>query len=200
MVFSTKQYGWKDIAVVMGGKVITGITELEYNQKQDKKYLYGRGENPHEIQRGNNEFDGKIPMTVDELVQLPGVGRKTANVVTSVVDRQPNMAVDTHVFRVAHRLNLTNPGVSAPSAWKHRDPLGRRAGDLSQVGCEWGGVQPAKDPAPACESRIRFRAYDFPRRVFCAFHQSALAARGYLVESSADAPRVQILIHCLIRF
>ncbi len=44
-------------------------------------------------------FKGEIPMTVDELVQLPGVGRKTANVITSVVDNQPNMAVDTHVFR-----------------------------------------------------------------------------------------------------
>ena len=46
-----------------------------------------------------NDFDGKIPMTVDELMKLPGVGRKTANVITSVVDNQPNMAVDTHVFQ-----------------------------------------------------------------------------------------------------
>lgn len=53
------------------------------------------------------KFGGKIPLTVDELVQLPGVGRKTANVITSVVDNQPNMAVDTHVFRVAARIGLT---------------------------------------------------------------------------------------------
>jgi endonuclease-3 len=52
-------------------------------------------------------FGGEIPMTVEELVQLPGVGRKTANVITSVVDGQPNMAVDTHVFRVSARLGLT---------------------------------------------------------------------------------------------
>src|SRR5580692_11054700 len=52
-------------------------------------------------------FGGEVPLTVDELVQLPGVGRKTANVITSVVDRQPNMAVDTHVFRVAARIGLT---------------------------------------------------------------------------------------------
>ena len=52
-------------------------------------------------------FGGEIPMTVDELVQLPGVGRKTANVITSVVDKQPNMAVDTHVFRVSARIGLT---------------------------------------------------------------------------------------------
>ena len=52
------------------------------------------------------DFGGKIPMTVSELMQLPGVGRKTANVITSVVDNQPNMAVDTHVFRVSNRIGL----------------------------------------------------------------------------------------------
>lgn len=53
------------------------------------------------------KFNGQVPLTVDELMELPGVGRKTANVITSVVDRQPNMAVDTHVFRVAARIGLT---------------------------------------------------------------------------------------------
>lgn len=53
------------------------------------------------------KFNGEIPMTVDELVLLPGVGRKTANVITSVIDKQPNMAVDTHVFRVSARIGLT---------------------------------------------------------------------------------------------
>jgi endonuclease-3 len=53
-----------------------------------------------------SDFGGKIPMTVNELMELPGVGRKTANVITSVIDNQPNMAVDTHVFRVANRIGL----------------------------------------------------------------------------------------------
>jgi endonuclease-3 len=53
------------------------------------------------------DFHGEVPMTVDALVKLPGVGRKTANVITSVIDQQPNMAVDTHVFRVSARLGLT---------------------------------------------------------------------------------------------
>ena len=51
-------------------------------------------------------FGGKIPMTVGDLLKLPGVGRKTANVITSVIDNQPNMAVDTHVFRVSNRIGL----------------------------------------------------------------------------------------------
>jgi endonuclease III len=62
------------------------------------------------------KFDGKIPMTVDELIQLPGVGRKTANVITSVVDQQPNMAVDTHVFRVSKRIGLVPQTASTPLA------------------------------------------------------------------------------------
>lgn len=61
-----------------------------------------------------NQFGGEVPMTVEELVKLPGVGRKTANVITSVVDQQPNMAVDTHVFRVSKRLGLVSKKATTP--------------------------------------------------------------------------------------
>ena len=59
------------------------------------------------------EFNGIIPLEVKELIKLPGVGRKTANVITSVLDQQPNMAVDTHVFRVSARIGLTK-GAKTP--------------------------------------------------------------------------------------
>jgi endonuclease III len=62
------------------------------------------------------KFNGQIPMTVNELMQLPGVGRKTANVITSVIDEQPNMAVDTHVFRVSKRIGLVSESASTPLA------------------------------------------------------------------------------------
>jgi endonuclease-3 len=71
---------------------------------------YPNNKSKHLIGMANmlvKEFNSKVPMTVNELVKLPGVGRKTANVITSVVDEQPNMAVDTHVFRVSARLGLT---------------------------------------------------------------------------------------------
>ena len=55
-----------------------------------------------------SEFGGSVPSTVDELMTLPGVGRKTANVVTSIVYDNPVIAVDTHVFRVSHRLGLSD--------------------------------------------------------------------------------------------
>lgn len=75
-----------------------------------KSISYPNNKTKHLLGMANmllERFDGKVPMTVDELVQLPGVGRKTANVITSVVDNQPNMAVDTHVFRVSARVGLT---------------------------------------------------------------------------------------------
>lgn len=62
------------------------------------------------------EFGGQIPLTVEELVQLPGVGRKTANVITSVIDHQPNLAVDTHVYRVSKRIGLVPATASTPLA------------------------------------------------------------------------------------
>ncbi len=62
------------------------------------------------------QFNGEVPMTVEQLVKLPGVGRKTANVITSVIDQQPNMAVDTHVFRVSKRLGLVTEKASTPLA------------------------------------------------------------------------------------
>lgn len=54
-----------------------------------------------------DKFNGNIPETIEELQQLPGVGRKTANVIASVVFNQAALAVDTHVFRVAARIGLT---------------------------------------------------------------------------------------------
>lgn len=56
-----------------------------------------------------DEFDGEVPQTREELVRLPGVGRKTANVVLNEVFGQPTMAVDTHIFRVANRTGMA-PG------------------------------------------------------------------------------------------
>lgn len=84
-----------------------------------KSISYPSNKTKHLIGMANKvieKFSGKIPMTVDELMQLPGVGRKTANVVTSVIDRQPNMAVDTHVFRVSKRIGLVPQTASTPFA------------------------------------------------------------------------------------
>lgn len=54
-----------------------------------------------------DDFGGEVPSGIDELMSLPGVGRKTANVIASIVYDKPVIAVDTHVFRVSHRLGLS---------------------------------------------------------------------------------------------
>jgi endonuclease-3 len=84
-----------------------------------KSISYPNNKTKHLIGMANkvmDQFNGQIPMTVDELIQLPGVGRKTANVITSVIDQQPNMAVDTHVFRVSKRIGLVPQTASTPLA------------------------------------------------------------------------------------
>jgi endonuclease-3 len=81
-------------------EVFSIIKSISYPNNK-AKHLVGLGKMLVE------KFGGQVPMTVEELVTLPGVGRKTANVITSVIDAQPNMAVDTHVFRVSARLGLT---------------------------------------------------------------------------------------------
>lgn len=81
-----------------------------------KSISYPNNKTKHLIgmaQKVMSDFGGEIPATVKALVTLPGVGRKTANVITSVVHQQPNMAVDTHVFRVSARIGLTR-GAKTP--------------------------------------------------------------------------------------
>jgi endonuclease-3 len=60
------------------------------------------------------QFGSEVPASVDDLQKLPGVGRKTANVIASVIFNQPAMAVDTHVFRVSHRLGLVPTTAKTP--------------------------------------------------------------------------------------
>lgn len=60
------------------------------------------------------DFDGKVPSTGEELEKLPGVGRKTANVIQAVIFQKARMAVDTHVFRVSHRIGLVGKACTTP--------------------------------------------------------------------------------------
>lgn len=62
------------------------------------------------------DFDSEVPDTLEELIKLPGVGRKTANVIQSVVFNKAAMAVDTHVFRVSHRIGLVPSSCTTPLA------------------------------------------------------------------------------------
>ena len=62
------------------------------------------------------DFQSEVPDTLEQLIKLPGVGRKTANVIQSVVFNKATMAVDTHVFRVSHRIGLVPKTCTTPLA------------------------------------------------------------------------------------
>lgn len=81
-------------------EVFSYIRSISYPNNK-AKHLVGMGKMLME------KFNAEVPSTVEELQQLPGVGRKTANVIVSVIHHAPAMAVDTHVFRVSARLGLT---------------------------------------------------------------------------------------------
>jgi len=90
-------------------EVFTYIRSVSYPNNKSK-HLVGTG------RMLVAEFNSEVPSQVDELQRLPGVGRKTANVIASVIFNQPTMAVDTHVFRVSHRIGLAPLTATTPLA------------------------------------------------------------------------------------
>lgn len=99
----------EDMAASTPEEVFEYIKSISYPNNK-AKHLVGMA------QLLKEKFNSKVPGTIDELVQLPGVGRKTANVIASVVYDQPTMAVDTHVFRVSRRIGLAPVNATTPLA------------------------------------------------------------------------------------
>ena len=84
-----------------------------------KSVSYPNNKAEHLVQMAKQlveKHEGNVPSDFDALVALPGVGRKTANVILSVAFKQAKMAVDTHVFRVSHRIGLVSPKSTTPYA------------------------------------------------------------------------------------
>ena len=99
-------------------------------------------------------FNGAVPMTIEDLIKLPGVGRKTANVITSVIDQQPNMAVDTHVFRVSRRVGLVPMTAKTPLAVE-KDLIKNIPADLVHKAHHWlilHGRYTCLARSPKCDS------------------------------------------------
>lgn len=91
----------ESLAASTPDEVYTYIRSVSYPNNK-AKHLVGMA------QKLISDFGGIVPERVDDLQKLPGVGRKTANVIASVVYHTPAIAVDTHVFRVANRIGLTS--------------------------------------------------------------------------------------------
>lgn len=97
----------KALAQATSEEVFPYISSISYPNNK-AKHLVGMAKMLVE------RFDGEVPHTLEELTQLPGVGRKTANVMQSVVWGKAAMPVDTHVFRVSHRLGLVSKQHTTP--------------------------------------------------------------------------------------
>ncbi len=95
------------LAAATPEEILPYIKSISYPNNK-AKHLAGLGRMLTE------QFNSEVPATVEELVKLPGVGRKTANVIVSVIWNQPAMAVDTHVFRVSKRLGLVDKKARTP--------------------------------------------------------------------------------------
>lgn len=68
--FNSREYEWSDVSVVAAGRMITGIRGVSYTSSQEKEALYGKGNKPHSIQRGNKTFAGSISLLQSELEAL----------------------------------------------------------------------------------------------------------------------------------
>lgn len=96
----------ESLALSTPGEVFTYIRSVSYPNNK-AKHLVGMAKMLMEV------FHGEVPADINELQKMPGVGRKTANVIASVIYDIPAIAVDTHVFRVSNRIGLTNNAKTA---------------------------------------------------------------------------------------
>ena len=99
----------EDLAKATPEEVFEYIRSVSYPNNK-AKHLVGMAKKLVE------DFHSEVPTTLEELTTLPGVGRKTANVIQAVAFGKAALAVDTHVFRVSHRLNLVPPTATTPYA------------------------------------------------------------------------------------
>ncbi|MCZ2475636.1 endonuclease III [Aquirufa ecclesiirivi] len=97
----------KELAESSVDEIFNYIRSVSYPNNK-AKHLLGLG------QKLIDSFQGEVPESLEDLQTLPGVGRKTANVIASVIYNQPAMAVDTHVYRVSRRLGLVPLTATTP--------------------------------------------------------------------------------------
>lgn len=125
-----------------------------YNTKADHLYLMFR-----QLQ---DEFGGQVPRTMQELTRLPGVGRKTANVVMSNAFGEPAIAVDTHVFRVSNRLGLAHASTVEQTEQQLQEAIDRGLWTLCHHLLIFHGRRCCKARAPQCSL--------CPLQALCDYH------------------------------
>lgn len=99
-----------------------------------------------------DKFNGRVPDSVEALMELPGVGRKTANVVVSIIYNVPAIAVDTHVFRVSHRLGLAAGSDPFATEKELQEVIPREKWSSAHHWLIWHGRKVCKARKPLCNS------------------------------------------------
>lgn len=98
------------------------------------------------------DFDGKVPQTLEELMSLPGVGNKTASVVLSNAFNVPAIAVDTHVFRVSNRLGLADANTTEKTQQQLMEVIPKEDWSDAHHWLIWHGRRVCKAQRPLCQS------------------------------------------------
>ena len=88
MNFDSREYEWADLTVLTGGAAITGARGVKYTGKQDKEAIYGKGNEPYAIQRGNKSYGGELTVAMSEFVAL-----KAASPTGSLLDLHLDLTV-----------------------------------------------------------------------------------------------------------
>lgn len=87
-MFDTREYEWNDVSILIGTRIIGGVRGVKYSEKQDKQPIYGKGNLPYAIQKGNKSFEGELTVAMSELIALKGESKSG-----SILDLQVNMTV-----------------------------------------------------------------------------------------------------------
>ena len=92
-IVNGRQYEWADITLILGGRMVVGCTGISYKEGQDKSLLYGKGNRPLSIQKGNKKYEGSVTLLQSEVESLQELARKNHGLSGSILDLNLNAVV-----------------------------------------------------------------------------------------------------------
>lgn len=92
MIINGRQYEWADISLILGGRLVTGARGINYKESQEKELIYGKGNRPMSIQKGNKKYEGSVTLLQSEVETLKELGRSIVGR-ASILDLNLNAVV-----------------------------------------------------------------------------------------------------------
>lgn len=92
MIINGRQYEWADISLILGGRLVRGARGISYKESQEKELLYGKGNRPMSIQKGNKKYEGSVTLLQSEVETLKELGRSIVGR-ASILDLNLNAVV-----------------------------------------------------------------------------------------------------------